>query len=131
MTERMSVLGRYGVPREPALLITAVIYPGAGLGVIKALKARGINAAVLHHARGSSIGDPIQRRGLPLQHEKEILNAVVPPAECDEILQLIFDVADIDRRWGAFLYVRRLARAMRFALPDLPDEAREDESATD
>jgi nitrogen regulatory protein PII len=127
MRERRSVLGRYGVPREEARLITCVLYRGASRKVLKALTARGLNAASMHHARGSSIGDPVGRRGLPIQHKKEILNVVVAPEECDEVLHLIFRVADIDRPTGGFMYVRRLARAMPYMLPDVPDET-EDEN---
>ncbi len=124
MTSRVSTMGRLGIPRDPAFLITAVLYPPAGLMAIDAFRQRGINAAAVHHARGSSVGDRIQRNGLPIQHEKDIVNVVVPPAECDEMIRLIFDVADVDRRWGAFVYVRRLDRAMPFVLPDVPTEER-------
>lgn len=126
MTERQSVLGHYGVPRQEARLITCVLYRGASRKVLKALQARGINAASMHHARGSSIGDPPKRKGLPIQHEKEVLNVVVAPEECDDVLHLIFRVADIDRRTGGFMYVRRLARAMPYLLPDVPDETEEE-----
>jgi|RifCSP13_1_1023834.scaffolds.fasta_scaffold156927_1 nitrogen regulatory protein PII len=122
MTERVSALGRYGIPREEARLITGVLYRGAGLKALRALKARGINAAAIYHARGSSVGDPVQKSGLPLQYEKTILKVVVPPEQCDEILELVVRAAEIDRPTGGFFYVARLSRAMPHHLPDLPEE---------
>ena len=107
---------------EEAMLITCVLYKGGGIEVIKALHERGLNSASLHHARGSAIGDQVGKGGLPTHFEKEVVSVVVSQAQSDEIFEFIFDVAQIDRPHGGFLFMERLQRAVPYSLPNLPKE---------
>lgn len=100
----------------PMKVITGALYHGAGLKVLKVLHERGVNAAGVQTARGSTIGDPAGRSGLPTQFEKDLLTVVVPAAQADAILELVFEAADIDRTHGAFLYVADLGRSTPYVL---------------
>lgn len=102
--------------------ITAILYKGGGDQVLRALHAKGITRASMIHGRGSAIGDPIQKDGLPRQFEKEILKVLVEEDRVDQTMQWMFEAADVDRTHGGFFFVEKLTRASAFALPDLPLE---------
>lgn len=103
-------------------LITAILYRGGGSKVLKALHGRGINTASMNHARGSSIGDPAGKNGIPVSFEKEIVTVVVPAGEADEVFEMIFHEADLNRPHGGLLYMEDLKRSVPYVLPDLPKE---------
>jgi hypothetical protein len=98
-------------------IITLVIYAGGGRKVLEALYGRGIRTASLQSARGSSVGDPIRRRGLPVQYEKDVVSVVVPVASADEVFHFLFDAGGVDRPHGGFLYMARLGRTTEYRLP--------------
>lgn len=103
-------------------LITCVLYCGGGDKVLQALHKRGFNTTSLSKGRGSAIGDPADAKGRSLQFEKEIITVVVEADQVEEIMEHIFDIAEIDRPYGGFLYVEKLYRSVPYVLPDLPDE---------
>ena len=108
---------------EPdAKVITCVLYKGGGFKLIEALRKRGLTRANLHHARGSAIGDPVRKNGLPRQFEKEIVTVVTPAAQADELFEFLYHEADIKSPRGGFLYMRKAVHATPFLLPDLPAE---------
>lgn len=109
-------------PMRDMRQITCILYKGGGLQVLEALHKRGVNAASLHHARGSAIGDPAGRNGIPEIFEKEILTVVVSAEEADEIFDFVFEAAKIDRPHGGFLYMERLQLSVPFVLPSVPEE---------
>lgn len=102
--------------------ITAILYKGGGDKVIRALFEKGITRVNMIHGRGSAIGDPIERDGLPRQFEKEILKVLAEDDQVDEVMQMMFDVAGVDRTHGGFFFVERLTRHSAFTLPDVPVE---------
>jgi hypothetical protein len=104
------------------LLITCVLYRGGGIEVLKALRKRGIDTANLHHARGSAIGDPADRTGLPASFAKEIVTVTVDADRADELFEFIFDTAQIDRPHGGFLYMQKIRHLSPYALPNVPEE---------
>jgi nitrogen regulatory protein PII len=105
--------------RDNCKLITCVLYRKGGLAVLDALRKRGIESAALWHARGSAIGDPVGKNGLPVSFEKEIVVVAVPAQDADEIFEFIFETAEIDRPYGGLLYMEPLRRATSFVLsPD-------------
>lgn len=107
-------------PAEAHCLVTCVLYNGASAKVIRALKDRGITTGNMHHARASAVGDPPGRLGVPRYFEKEVLSVVVSAERLDEIMELVADVADLDRPTGGFFYVRRLSRTVSYTLPAMP-----------
>lgn len=102
--------------------ITCILYHKGGTEVLRALHKRGINSVSLHQARGSAIGDPVGRDGLPVSFEKDILTVIVPAEIADEIFEFIFDTAAIDRPYGGFLYMGFLHRSSEYCLENLPEE---------
>ncbi len=103
-------------------LITCVLYKGGGDKIVRALHDRGINTANFSHARGSAIGDHLEKNGLPRQFEKEVLTVIVNASEADEIFELIYDSAEINRPHGGFLYMEALSRTVPFILPKIQEE---------
>lgn len=103
-----------------ARLITCVLPKGAGKPVLEALHNRGVTTANLCFARGSSIGDLIEKSGLPLQEEKEILTVAVSKKDADEIFEFVAETAQVDRPGGGIVYMGELRKSVPFVLPDLP-----------
>ena len=101
--------------------ITLIANPPAGARVIHALHRGGIDTAGVYRARGSSVGDPLDRRGVPLQQEKEIVTVVVGGDIVDEIFQLMFQLSSLEERSAPFLYVAKLGRASKYVLPELSE----------
>ena len=108
------------MPNEEFKIITCVLYPGGGTKVLEALWNRGVTTGNTSYARGSAMGDPIGKDGIPVQFEKEILTAIVRGSEADEIFELVFEVAEINRPHGGFLYMETLRRSVPHPLPSLP-----------
>jgi hypothetical protein len=107
---------------ENIRLLTCILYKGGGVNVLKALHAQGINRTSLWHARGSAIGDPVGKNGLPTSFEKEIVTAVIPAAQTEEIFDSIFEIADIDRPYGGFFFIEKLKYATAYELQNIPEE---------
>ena len=104
--------------------ITCVLYKGGGTDVLQALHRRGINRCAMWHARGSAVGDPVGRNGLPVPFEKEIICVIVPAKSADEIFHFIFETAQIDRPYGGFLYMEQLKYASPYFFENVPEEDR-------
>jgi len=106
----------------PMKFITCILYHKGGTEVLRALHKRGINSVALHQARGSAVGDPVGHDGLPVSFEKDILTVIVPSEIADEIFELIFTTAGIDRPYGGFLYMGTLHRSSEYIIDSLPEE---------
>ncbi|MBN2301655.1 MAG: hypothetical protein JXN60_03965 [Lentisphaerae bacterium] len=103
-------------------IITCIVTTGNGIKLIKALHAKKIISTAFHHARGSSIGDPVDRKGIPLQQEREIVTVIVPSEIADEIFEFLYDTVDMNRRNNGFIYMGSLNRCSAYQLLDLPEE---------
>ncbi|MDH5612547.1 MAG: hypothetical protein OEY66_08855 [Gammaproteobacteria bacterium] len=100
-------------------LITAILPKGTSLRVIKMLKQEmALTTANFNYARGLGKLTPAKYRGVGEQSEKEILTVVVEQPRADEIFEYIFDVAEINRPHGGFIYMQRLLQSTEFALPE-------------
>jgi hypothetical protein len=102
--------------------VTAYLYPGAALEVLKALHEEGYLAAQFHGARGSAIGDVSGKKGEVREFEKDVLTVLVPEEKVDSVLVLIYRAARIDRTHGGFMTVERVGRASSYGLPKLAEE---------
>lgn len=114
-------------PAEDQKLITCVLYRGGSGKVLAALHRRGCDAAVMVRARGSAVGDPAEANRLPRMYEKEIVQVLVPTRRADEIFELVFSVAHIDRPYGGLIYQTRITAGTSYRLPDVHEEAEENE----
>jgi hypothetical protein len=99
--------------------ITLITTPAAAGRVIQGLHDEGIDTAAAQRARGSAIGDPVDRSGLPLQQEKEIISVVVPAEMADDIFQLLFRLSSLEDPRGGFLYMAKLGKASQYRLPEI------------
>ena len=108
---------------SPHKLITCVLPKGQAKPVLKALKdERGIIRTSINNARGMGRFSHIKKHSAGQQTEKEILSVVATCDEADDIFTFIYGRAVINRPHGGVMYMQRLAHAMRFSLPDLPEE---------
>lgn len=109
---------------EDTKLITCILPKGGGKSVMEALHQRGLTTGNLCYARGSNVGSPVDRRGLPIQEEREIVTVVVSKEDADDIFLFIAETAQIDQPDAGFMYMDSLRRSVPFVLPDLPPETK-------
>ena len=77
-------------------LITSIMPKGAGRKVLVGLrKDHGINTGNINMARGAGMYNPMARRGIGEQTEKEMLTVIVPAEKADEIFAYIYELAEI------------------------------------
>lgn len=103
--------------------ITCILPKGIAINVVKSLKEeRGIMSTNINNARGVGKITPLAYRGIAGQSEKEILTAIVPEDQAEELFEYIFTKADINRPHGGLMYMHALPMATPFTLPEVPDE---------
>ena len=105
-------------------LITCILPKGIAPDLLRSLKDElGIVTVNINSARGIGKITPLAYRGIGEQAEKEILTAVVPADQADDIFEFIFDEACIDRPHGGLMFMHKLVHATPFELPDLGEES--------
>ncbi|MDQ7010772.1 MAG: hypothetical protein Q9M29_03025 [Mariprofundaceae bacterium] len=101
-------------------LITCILPTGHAKTAMKALRAEfDITAANFHLARGVGKSAPLARRGIGEQTEKEILSVVVGEAQADDVFVFLYHETGISQPHGGLIYMRALAHATPFALPEV------------
>lgn len=109
--------------------ITCILPKGVGLKVVDALlKEKGVTRANVAHARGSDIGDALDRKGMAREVEKEVLEIVVKSGEADEIFEYIYHKANVDRPGGGIMFMAKVSLATPFVLPDIGNRNRSESS---
>ncbi len=105
-------------------LITSIMPKGAGRKVLIGLrKDHGINTGNINMARGAGRYNPISRRGIGEQTEKELLTVVVPAEKADEIFKYIYDVAEIGEPHHGIIFQSDLLCSSAYEVPrDIPEE---------
>lgn len=100
-------------------LITAILPKGSSLKVVDKLKhEKLITTANFNYARGMGKLTPAKYRGVGEQSEKEILTVIVDESRGDEIFEYIYNVAEINRPHGGFIYMQKLMQSTEFVLPE-------------
>lgn len=97
--------------------ITLITSKGNGLSIIEELFKHGVQMVDLHHARGSQIGAPTNRKGVPIETEQEVVTCIVPAASAQKVFAEVYDLAGLDRPDSGFMYMQDLARATENKLP--------------
>lgn len=97
--------------------ITLITTPGKGMPVVEALYALNIPMVDLYHARGSHIGAPLKKNGMPVEAEQEIVTCVVEGEIANEIFANIYEIAGVDQPGGGFMYMRTLSKCSGLTLP--------------
>ncbi len=99
-------------------MITAILPKGVALQVVDLLKnEKNIITANFIYARGVGKMTPLKHRGLGEQSEREILTTVVPQERGEEIFEYIFNVAEIDKPHGGFIYMYSMLSS-EYTLPE-------------
>ncbi len=104
-------------------LITAILPKGVAINVTRLLKQeKGILTANFVFARGIGKMTPLKYRGVGEQSERGILSTVVPEERGEEIFEYIFNVAEINKPHGGFIYMYPMLSS-EYCLPEnLQDE---------
>ena len=105
-------------------LITSILPKGAGRKVLVGLrKEHGINTGNINMARGAGLYNPLSKRGIGEQTEKEMLTVVVPADIADDIFEYIFDLADIGEPHHGIIFQSDLLCSTAYEMPaDLTEE---------
>ena len=106
-------------------LITTIMPKGTGRKVLIGLrKEHGINTGNINMARGAGMYNPLAKRGIGEQTEKEMLTVVVPAERADEIFDYIYDIADIGEPHHGIIFQSDLVCASQYEMPaNIGDEA--------
>ena len=107
-------------------LITSIMPKGAGRKVLVGLrKDHGINTGNINMARGAGMYNPMARRGIGEQTEKEMLTVVVPEEKADEIFAYIYELAEIGEPHHGIIFQSDLLHASNYQVPDNIEEEKE------
>jgi len=109
-----------GMERTSAYKAITVVLEkdGTATALAKKLKEeKGILTGNIQSARGT--GNPLTRRSLLKQTEKDLFTVVVPEEKSAEIFEFIYLECGMGQRFGGFMYQATLGRSSQFTLPDL------------
>lgn len=100
-------------------LITSIMPKGTGRQVLVGLRRdHGINTGNINMARGAGMYNPLVRRGIGEQTEKEMLTVVVPAEKADEIFEYIYHLADIGEPHHGIIFQSDLVCASPYVMPE-------------
>lgn len=108
---------------ERQKLLTAIVPKGTGRKVLLGLRREhGINTGNMNMARGAGMYNPLHKRGVGEQTEKELINVVVPRAQADEIFEYIYHLAEIGEPHRGIIFQSDLMRYSSYQLPENIEE---------
>jgi nitrogen regulatory protein PII len=109
---------------ERQKLITSIVPKGSGRKVLVGLrKDHGINTGNINMARGAGLYNPLAKRGVGEQTEKEMLTVVVAADKADEIFEYIYYLADIGEPHHGIIYQSDLMCSSQYEMPkDIAEE---------
>jgi nitrogen regulatory protein PII len=105
-------------------LIISILPKGAGREVLQVLrKDHGIKTGNINMARGAGMYNPLDKRGVGEQSEKEMLTVVVSTEQADEVFAYIYEAARIDEPHRGIIFQSDLKSSSQYTLPtDLAEE---------
>lgn len=105
-------------------LITRIMPKGTGRKVLVGLrKELGITTGNINMARGAGMYNPLVKRGIGEETEKEMLPVVVPAEKAGEIFEYIYDLAEIGEPHHGLIFQSDLLCASQYEVPsDIADE---------
>jgi hypothetical protein len=98
--------------------ITLLTQTGVGGEIVHKLFEAGHRMVDLHHARGSIVGGPLNKKGEPIEGEQEIITCLVESDRANDVFAMIYDWAGLDKPHGGFMYMQDLSGTTVQALPD-------------
>jgi len=100
-------------------LITSIMPKGTGRKILHGLRMDyGINTGNINMARGAGKYNPMLKRGIGEQTEKELLTVIVPEEQADEIFDYIYIMAEIGEPHRGIIFQSDLLCASEYPLPD-------------
>jgi nitrogen regulatory protein PII len=98
-------------------LITCILYEGGASKVMELLHHKGLNEAYFYSVRGNPIGRASLAGNLPEIPKTEIVHVVVSADQADYLYNMLYEECDMKNQGKGVIYVNRLARSSRIALP--------------
>ena len=100
-------------------LIISIMPKGTGRKILHGLRMDyGINTGNINMARGAGKYNPLLKRGIGEQTEKEMLTVVVPEEQADEVFEYIYIVAEIGEPHRGIIFQSDLLCASDYPLPE-------------
>jgi len=100
-------------------LITSIMPKGTGRKILHGLRMDyGINTGNINMARGAGKYNPMLKRGIGEQTEKELLTVIVPEEQADEVFDYIYIMAEIGEPHRGIIFQSDLLCASEYPLPD-------------
>jgi nitrogen regulatory protein PII len=104
-------------------LITCILYEGGGSRVMELLHHKGLNECHMYSVRGNPIGRASLAGGLPEIPKTEIVHLVVSADQADYVYAMLYEECDMKHQGKGMIYVNRLSRSSRVALPPEMEQA--------
>ena len=115
----MSALGHIGREIEKSL-ITAIVKPGSGLKLLKALaEAPGVLSVSHHHARG--VGKRRMRTGQLFSSERDVLIVLTEAEHADSVFDRVFREGHIGELGTGMVFMEKILRGHPMMPLDLAD----------
>ena len=106
--------------QSKAKLITCILPKGKVISLVEGLQKKGIHRSQFAFARGSDLGDPMEKGGLSKEVEKDVFSVIATDEqEGEEIFAWLFEEAQINHPGGGMMYMTSLNYATPFALPQV------------
>lgn len=105
-------------------LITSIMQKGTGRKILHGLRTEfNITTGNINMGRGAGKYNPMIKRGMGEQTEKELLTVIVPEHQADEVFEYIFFEAEINEPHHGIVFQSSLMCATGYQLPeDLAEE---------
>lgn len=105
-------------------LITSIMPKGIGRKILLGLRREfDINTGNIKMARGAGKYNPLDKRGVGEQTEKEMLTVVVSPEQADAVFEYIFFEAEIGLPHHGIIFQSDVLLTSEYKLPEnLPEE---------
>lgn len=105
-------------------LITSIMPKGIGRKILLGLRRDfGINTGNIKMARGAGMYNPLDKRGVGEQTEKEMLTVIVTPEQADEIFEYIYVEAEIGQPHHGIIFQSDVSLTSQYTIPEnLPEE---------
>ena len=100
-------------------VITAYLPAGKGFELLEYLHESGHTTANVHNARGSFLAGPTNKKGEPLEEQKEVLTCLVEKDKADELFQVLYEKAGFTKLGTGFMFMENLFFASTYALPEV------------
>ena len=107
-------------------LITAIMPKGSALKVLRVLKEEhGVVSSFIVNSSG--VGREVMTSGSRsmfsgYSREQDILAVRVDAERSEEIFRVIFDLGEMDRPKGGFIFQQQLSQSTQYMLPEVLDE---------